>query len=84
MYPLSPCIVALPNKRLQFEDTAWHRGGKRLCRALRTGMRHFGEGTMPAAFKLIHSESTPSGVIVVNYKRAEALAIPDRMRDEFI
>jgi dihydrofolate reductase len=37
---------------------------------LGTGKRLFGEGTMPAAFKLTHSESTPSGVIVANYERA--------------
>lgn len=37
---------------------------------LGTGKRLFGEGTMPAAFKLTHSETTPSGVIVANYERA--------------
>jgi dihydrofolate reductase len=37
---------------------------------LGTGKRLFGEGTMPAAFKLTHSEYTPSGVIVANYERA--------------
>lgn len=37
---------------------------------LGTGKRIFGEGTMPAAFKLTHSESTPGGVIVANYERA--------------
>ncbi len=37
---------------------------------LGTGKRLFGEGTIPAAFKLMHSESTPGGVIVANYERA--------------
>lgn len=34
------------------------------------GKRLFGEGTKPAAFKLTESFTTPSGVIVANYKRA--------------
>lgn len=34
------------------------------------GKRLFGEGTIPAAFKLIYSMATPSGVIVASYKRA--------------
>jgi dihydrofolate reductase len=37
---------------------------------LGTGKRLFGEGTSPAAFKLTHSEATPSGVIVASYERA--------------
>jgi dihydrofolate reductase len=37
---------------------------------LGTGKRLFGEGTIPAAFKLKQSESTPSGVIVVSYERS--------------
>lgn len=37
---------------------------------LGTGKRLFCEGTIPAAFKLTHSESTPSGVIVADYERA--------------
>ncbi len=37
---------------------------------LGTGKRLFGEGAMPAAFKLTHSEPTPSGVIVASYERA--------------
>lgn len=37
---------------------------------LGTGKRLFGEGTMPAAFKLTYSEATPSGVIFANYERA--------------
>jgi dihydrofolate reductase len=37
--------------------------------ALGTGKRLFGEGTVPAAFKLTHSESTPRGVIVASYDR---------------
>jgi dihydrofolate reductase len=37
---------------------------------LGTGKRLFGEGTIPAAFTLIKSSVTPSGVIIANYKRA--------------
>jgi dihydrofolate reductase len=33
------------------------------------GKRLFAEGTLPAAFKLIESNTSPSGVIFVNYKR---------------
>ncbi|EKE11134.1 MAG: hypothetical protein ACD_15C00137G0031 [uncultured bacterium] len=34
------------------------------------GKRLFAEGTIPAAFKLTQSSTSPSGVIFVNYKRA--------------
>lgn len=34
------------------------------------GKRLFAEGTIPAAFKLINSKVSPSGVIFANYKRA--------------
>ncbi|MBU1643004.1 dihydrofolate reductase family protein, partial [bacterium] len=37
---------------------------------LGTGKRLFGEGTIPAAFKLVHTEATPSGIIVASYERA--------------
>jgi dihydrofolate reductase len=37
---------------------------------LGTGKRLFGEGTMPAAFRLLESKSSPSGVIVATYARA--------------
>jgi dihydrofolate reductase len=37
---------------------------------LRTGKCLFGEGTIPAAFKLEESSVTKSGVIFANYKRA--------------
>lgn len=37
---------------------------------LGTGKRLFGEGTLPAAFTLTHSEATPRGVIIANYERA--------------
>ena len=37
---------------------------------LGAGKRLFGEGTIPAAFKLTHSEATPSGVIAASYERA--------------
>ncbi|EMP07512.1 riboflavin biosynthesis protein RibD C-terminal domain protein [Leptospira interrogans serovar Pyrogenes str. 200701872] len=37
---------------------------------LNTGKRLFGDGTIPAAFTLIESSVTPSGVIIANYKRA--------------
>ncbi|NHH98239.1 Dihydrofolate reductase [Candidatus Nitrosotalea sp. FS] len=30
----------------------------------------FGDGTIPAAFSLLESSVTPSGVIIANYKRA--------------
>ncbi|MEJ0021455.1 MAG: dihydrofolate reductase family protein [Candidatus Doudnabacteria bacterium] len=33
------------------------------------GKRLFGEGTIPAAFKLLESSVTPSGVIIASYKR---------------
>jgi dihydrofolate reductase len=34
------------------------------------GKRLFAEGTMPAAFELIESRTSPSGVIFANYKRS--------------
>ena len=34
------------------------------------GKRLFAEGTMPAAFELTDSQTTPKGVIVANYRRA--------------
>ena len=34
------------------------------------GKRLFGEGTMPAAYKLYKCKSSPSGVIIASYKRA--------------
>lgn len=34
------------------------------------GKRLFGEGTIPAAYTLTESKTTPSGVIVASYKRA--------------
>ena len=34
------------------------------------GKRLFGDGTMPMAFTLIETFSTPSGVIMANYKRS--------------
>ncbi|WP_061224073.1 dihydrofolate reductase family protein [Leptospira weilii] len=37
---------------------------------LGTGKRLFGDGAIPAAFILIESSVTPSGVIIANYKRA--------------
>lgn len=36
---------------------------------LGNGKRLFAKGTMPAAFELIESKTTPSGVIFANYKR---------------
>lgn len=38
------------------------------------GKRLFAEGTIPAAFKVTESTVTPSGVIVVRYERAGAIA----------
>jgi dihydrofolate reductase len=37
---------------------------------LGSGKRLFGEGTVPAAFTLLESKSSPSGVIVASYRRA--------------
>jgi dihydrofolate reductase len=37
---------------------------------LSKGKKLFGSGAIPAAFTLIESSATPSGVIVANYKRA--------------
>lgn len=37
---------------------------------LGTGKRLFGEGTIPAAFKLLECKSSSSGVIVASYQRA--------------
>jgi dihydrofolate reductase len=37
---------------------------------LNKGKRLFGEGTIPAAFKLTENTVTPSGIIIANYKRA--------------
>jgi dihydrofolate reductase len=34
------------------------------------GKRLFGDGTIPVAFKLNYSKTTPSGVIIASYKRA--------------
>ncbi len=34
------------------------------------GKRLFAEGAMPAAFELIESKTSPSGVIIANYKRS--------------
>jgi dihydrofolate reductase len=38
------------------------------------GKRLFAGGTIPAAFKVTESRVSPSGVIIVNYERAGALA----------
>ena len=37
---------------------------------LGSGKRLFGEGTIPVAFELIESKTSPSGVIFASYKRA--------------
>ncbi len=37
---------------------------------LGTGKRLFGSGTVPSAFKLLSSKSTPSGVIIATYERS--------------
>ena len=37
---------------------------------LGSGKRLFGEGTMPAAFTLTESKTSPSGIIIANFKRA--------------
>ncbi len=41
--------------------------------ALGYGKRLFGEGTMPAGFKLVESKISPAGVIVASYGRAGAV-----------
>lgn len=42
---------------------------------LGTGKRLFAAGTTPAAFKLTHSETTPSGVIFANYERSGEIRV---------
>ena len=42
---------------------------------LGSGKRLFAAGTIPAAFKVTEGTVTPSGVIVVNYERADVLTI---------
>jgi dihydrofolate reductase len=37
---------------------------------LATGKRLFAEGTIPAAFELLDSQTLPSGIILANYKRS--------------
>lgn len=37
---------------------------------LGSGKKLFGEGTIPVAFTLTESQSTPSGIILANYRRA--------------
>jgi dihydrofolate reductase len=37
------------------------------------GKRLFGDGVIPAAFELVESKVSPSGVIIANYKRAGAV-----------
>ncbi len=41
--------------------------------ALGSGKRLFGDGAIPAAFELVDSKSSPSGVIIANFKRAGKL-----------
>ncbi|MEX0616260.1 MAG: dihydrofolate reductase family protein [Candidatus Woykebacteria bacterium] len=36
---------------------------------LGSGKRLFGEGTVPAAFKLLESKTSPNGVVIANYAR---------------
>ena len=38
--------------------------------ALGYGKRLFAEGTLPAAFKLVESQTSPSGVVIASYVRA--------------
>jgi len=40
---------------------------------LGSGKRLFTEGTIPAAFKVMESQISPSGIILVNYERAGAV-----------
>jgi dihydrofolate reductase len=43
--------------------------------ALGTGKRLFADGTMPAAFTLLESAVSPSGVVVASYARAGAVKL---------
>ena len=36
---------------------------------LGTGKRLFGDGTIPASFKVTESQVSPNGIIIVNYER---------------
>ena len=40
---------------------------------LGSGKRLFADGTIPAAFKVTESQISPTGIIIVNYKRAGAV-----------
>lgn len=40
---------------------------------LGNGKRLFADGTMPATFKMTYSKVSPSGIIIVNYKRTGAI-----------
>ena len=47
---------------------------------LGTGKRLFGNGTIPAAYTVVESKTTPSGVIIATFKRAGELktgAVPE-------
>ncbi len=39
------------------------------------GKRLFGDGTLPAAFRLVNSSTSPSGVLIANYERAGDIQI---------
>jgi len=41
---------------------------------LGSGKRLFADGTIPAAFKVTESQVSPTGIIIVNYERAGAIA----------
>ena len=38
------------------------------------GKRFFGDGTIPAAFRLTRSETSPNGVLLTRYERASDVA----------
>ena len=44
---------------------------------LGNGKKLFGDGTIPAAFKVTESSVTPTGVIIMNYERAGAVPLAD-------
>ena len=61
-----PSVLILPPRQRQL---SW-RPAKIHPMTPGKGKKLFENGTIPAAFTLIESSVTPSGVIIANYKRA--------------